>query len=702
MKPKILYIVATLFLGTGVLSAATTYAQSNGTMPVSQLETIQVTATRFGESIQEVPGSISIVTGESIRARGATDLRTALALLGGVSVAPGGDAGPAGAVPGLLGLREVDDLLLLIDGIPAGGVFVPPFEAVNLVNVERIEVLRGTAPVYFGTTAFAGTVNVIHYPAGRADAGISLTYGSYGSLGVSGAGVISAEGVKQSFSGELSKDQQSDARAGFKRAQGSYRLGGDVAGGQARADFNVLLLRQKPGSPSPIDDSGQLHSDLSPDFNQNPADAKLDTNRYQLVLGYDTTVPLGRWGITLALTETKVNSVRGFLVADYPDAIGDNASGFTQSRHLHELFFDTHITQRLLPGFDVTFGLNELMGRAQQDSTAYSYSVPLNGATPSPLSAGTIGDEISLSDRRSFFGAYVQSRLLLSKDASVLVGLRWNQTRETRHALADDGNAVSESHGNARFSGSLGGEWRLWQDQQFVLDDLVVHASVGNTFQPPQIDFGPEAGFDPLLRPETQRSLIVGAKADALDGRFDVDLSAFFVDFDNQPISSQLNGTPVLTAGGKQRFKGIELETTWRPLRAWRLAAHASLSDARYRDFDSQVDGVQTQLSGNQLVMSSRLRAGAGIIYAPHRGWRGSLTTTYTGPRYLDQLNTARVGGYNVFDASLGYRFDRMRLTLSAANLTNRRDAILPSELGENQFYRMTARRFDIVLNVPF
>src|SRR4029450_36489 len=99
-------------------------------------DTVQVTATRFGEPVVEVPGSISVVTGEELRARGATDLRTALAILGGVSVAPGGDAGPAGAVPGLLGIREVDDLLVLIDGIPAGGAFIPQIEAISLNNVE--------------------------------------------------------------------------------------------------------------------------------------------------------------------------------------------------------------------------------------------------------------------------------------------------------------------------------------------------------------------------------------------------------------------------------------------------------------------------------------------------------------------------------------------------------------------------------------
>jgi len=82
--------------------------------PPTFQDTVQVTATRFGEIVAEVPGLISVISGDEIRARGATDLRTALALLGGVSVASGGDAGPAGAVPGLLGVREVDDLLLLI------------------------------------------------------------------------------------------------------------------------------------------------------------------------------------------------------------------------------------------------------------------------------------------------------------------------------------------------------------------------------------------------------------------------------------------------------------------------------------------------------------------------------------------------------------------------------------------------------------
>src|SRR5262245_25833810 len=248
--------------------------------PPTFKDTVQVTATRFGEPVAEVPGSISVVTGDEIRARGATDLRTALALLGGVSVAPGGDAGPAGAVPGLIGVREVDDLLLLIDGIPAGGAFIPQIEAISLTNVERIEVMRGAAPVYYGTTAFAGTINVIHYAAGSADRVTGVHFGSYQSGGIGGAAVLSSGRVRQSVSGEVTQNNYSGPRADFRRAQGIWRLATQLGGGDFRADLDLLALRQQPNSPAPIDEATGAFSTLLPvDYNQNPANSTLDSNR---------------------------------------------------------------------------------------------------------------------------------------------------------------------------------------------------------------------------------------------------------------------------------------------------------------------------------------------------------------------------------------------------------------------------------------
>ncbi|GAC1526278.1 MAG: TonB-dependent siderophore receptor [Ramlibacter sp.] len=665
----------------------------------SHLDTAQITATRFGEQVQEVPLSMVVVNGDELRARGAIDLRTALSLVGGLKVASGGDAGPAGVVTGLLGLREADDFLLLEDGIPAGGVFTPEFEAVSLNNVERIEVIRGAAPVHFGTTAFTGTVNIVHYPAGKADSAATLSYGSFGAAALRGSVVLSAQDVKQSISGEIDRQPDSDPRAGFKRALGTYRMAMPLAGGQFRVDVKMLALRQRPASPAPLDGAGRLTA-LPLGFNQNPSDARLDTNRYQLVFGYERATALGQWGTTASLSRSTVASTRGFLVDGYNTSVmDDNAAGAVQHRRLDGAFFDTHLTTKPTPWLSLTYGANELYGRASQESTSFTYSVPLDGGAAPQSQAGTVTDRESLRDRRSFFGLYAQSRVLMSDRVSLLAGLRWNHTDETRIG-SDVETSLRQAQTNRRWSGSLGGQVKVWSDDSGDLDDVTLHAGLGHTFQPAQVDFGPDAARSVILRPETQRSLHFGVKADGLDGRLDADLSGFIIDFHNQPVTVNEGGQPALTNGGSQRLAGWEIESSYRLQPALSLMAHASYSNARYRSFDTLVDGVMTQLAGNMIPLTSRVLAAAGVVYAPFSGWRGSLIASYTGRRYLDKANVFVAGGYSTLDASVGYAFKTATLSLTGTNLGNRRDALIGSELGEGQFYRVPARRLTVGLTV--
>src|SRR4029077_8417717 len=132
------------------------------------------------------------------------------------------------------------------------------------------------------TTAFAGTINVIHYAAGSADRATTMRVGSYQSGGVGGAAVLSSGRVRQSISAEFNRDGLSDDRAQFGRAQGTWRLNTSLGGGTFRADVDLLALRQKPNSRVPIDDTtGQFYAPFPVDYNQNPANATLDTNRYK-------------------------------------------------------------------------------------------------------------------------------------------------------------------------------------------------------------------------------------------------------------------------------------------------------------------------------------------------------------------------------------------------------------------------------------
>jgi iron complex outermembrane receptor protein len=681
--------------------------------PPTFQDTVQVTATRFGEPVAEVPGSISVVTGNEIRARGATDLRTALALLGGVSVAPGGDAGPAGAVPGLIGVREVDDLLLLIDGIPAGGAFIPQIEAISLNNVERIEVMRGAAPVYYGTTAFAGTINVIHYAAGSADKITGVHFGSYQSGGVGGAAVLSAGRVRQSISAELTQDNFSGDRADFRRAQGIWRLATQLGGGIFRADLDLLALRQRPNSPAPIDEATGAFSTLLPiDYNQNPVNSALDTNRYKIVLNYDKPLSFGRWGNTAALTQTQIDSVRGFIDAGdtpQPWTAKTNADleSFRQSQDLKELFIDSNLTTRPTKTIDVTAGVNLLVGRASAESLRYGQRLLLDGVSqvPSTDSVAPKGT-VNLNDRRRFVGIYSQSRFALTSATSLLAGLRWNATHETREEVRVNSRGVRTVTPGVqdvdRLTGSLGAAWRVWHDAATPVSVVTLHGNVGYTFQPAQIDFGPDPEAQPegggLLKPETQRSVIIGMKADSRNGLAEIDMDGFVVDFYNQPVEANSNGTAVLRSIGQQRYTGIDLEGALRPLRGMTIKANVGWGDARYEDYVTDINGKPTQLAGNQQVLTPKVRLGGGLLFAPDRGWRGSFTSSWIGAHWLNSLNTFEAPAYAVVDASVGYRFEKFTLAVLGSNLGDRRDAVQLSELGEGQFYRLPARRIDATL----
>jgi len=707
---------AVIFVMVSVAIAAEGRAQTRHPPPpdpITLQETVQVTATRFGEPVGEVPGSIAVVSGDELRSRGATDLRTALAWLGGVSVAPGGDAGPAGAVPGLVGVREVDDLLLLVDGIPAGGAFIPQVEAISLTNVERIEVIRGATPVYFGTTAFAGTINVIHYAAGNADTVAAFHIGSYESRGLGGAAVLSAGRVLQSVGGEISNDNVSDPRAGYGRVQGMWRVATKLGRGTLRADVDALALRQRPDSPAPVDETtGRFSGWLPLDYNQNPLNAALDTNRYKAVVTYDLRLPFGRWGSTAAFTQTRTSSVRGFIDAgDTPQpwtaTTNADLESFKQSLGLKELFVDSSLTLRATKRSDVTAGINVLAGRADADSLRYGQRLRLDGVSAVPSTESlTPKGTVQFNDRRRFVGLYAQSHYQLTPRASMLAGLRWNATRETRDEVRVNSRGVRteipSSQDVDRLTGSLGGVWRVWQASSHAISVITLHGSVGYTFQPAQIDFGPDPEIQPegggLLEPETLRSVIAGVKADAAGGKIGFDVDAFFVDFYNQPVQAASGGTPVLRSIGQQRYKGVDVEGALRPVQGVTLKGHVGWSDARYRDFLTIVDGVPRQLGGNRQLLTPAARAGVGALFAPARGWRTSVTSNWIGTHWLDSLNTFESPAYAVVDASAGYRFARFTVAILASNLGNRRDAIQLSELGEGQFYRLPARRVNATL----
>src|SRR5258706_9581184 len=213
-------------------------------------------------------------------------MATAFRLVPGAEAPPGGDAGPSSAVPSLWGLHEFDAFLLVVDGVPWGGVFNPEITTLNFTGAEKIEVLKGAAPVMYGATSLVGVVHVIHYPAGKAADEADLAYGTYGSVRGSASLVLpQIGGYQQSLSVEGQDLGFADSREHVSDGRALYRGALDWGSGTLRIDANLSFVRDAP--PSPVLRSGPSLTTVTPiDANFNPADARLDEDKYQVAVGY--------------------------------------------------------------------------------------------------------------------------------------------------------------------------------------------------------------------------------------------------------------------------------------------------------------------------------------------------------------------------------------------------------------------------------
>jgi len=677
------------------------WADTHNPADAIPLGSVEVTATPLPEHLGNVPQSIDVITHAQLMALGATDLRSALVLAAGVDIAPGGDGGPASAIPEFQGLREFDAFLLLVDGIPVGGTFNPDLASIDLNDVDRIEVIRGSAPVKYGATSFVGVINIIHRKAGAPGGSASASYGSYGSSSASMATPITSDGpLRQSIAADVTQQNFGDPRTGYSRSHILYRSAVDTNNGEFRLDLDGLLLNQKPASPRPLPDGATAISTLVPtDANNNPSDAKMNEDRVSLVAAYDTDLNWSEWSTTLANTFTHNRNIRGFMRSDQLTDNGTpNADGFNQSQDHTDIYFDSHLTFSPVGNLDVVTGFSYLYGSGQAQSANFQYFIAPDGSNPPASTSVPVDEYTGMQDTRRFFGLYLQTDWTFAPRWDFNFGLQFNHDVESLSAtlFPTDPTLMPQSGGDnrsdTRISGMTGLSYRVWQDGT---DDFVIYGNYRNTFKPAANDFGPE--YTPnILQPETAQAYEMGLKGTLLQSRFDWEASAFLANMNNTVISTDVNGLPGTANGGQNRFKGIELSADWRLTGEWRWQVAYSYHEATYRNFINMTPNGLVQDAGNRLEMSPLDLFSTGIFYMPEQGWIGSVVVRYVGSRYFDPENTVMTPAYTTFDAGIGYRFNKWTLRLNGRNLNNQRPPVSNSELGNSQSYILPGRFIEL------
>ena len=163
------------------LSVPTYAAEFNGEdMDIVKTPDVVVTATRTAEEVKVVPQTVEVITANEIEQLGATDVYSALRLASNIDVSSTGMAGHNVMIRGM----STNHTLILIDGKRFAGEDTSATQNVyalgrlSLSNIERIEIVRGSASAQYGSDALGGVINIITKKSEKPSTTVGISTGT--------------------------------------------------------------------------------------------------------------------------------------------------------------------------------------------------------------------------------------------------------------------------------------------------------------------------------------------------------------------------------------------------------------------------------------------------------------------------------------------------------------------------------------------
>ncbi len=184
------YVFCTFILCVHYLYSQAPIENDYFDMSLEDLINVEViTASKKAQKIEEVPVPMYVITHEDLKIYGYTHIGEALKMVPGIEIIQGADHDYQVSIRGLstTGYNVSNKVLFLINGRSVynevfGGVRMQSFN-ISIDEIERIEVVRGSASALYGANAFAGIVNIItRSPEKEKGIHAGLLYGSFNQI----------------------------------------------------------------------------------------------------------------------------------------------------------------------------------------------------------------------------------------------------------------------------------------------------------------------------------------------------------------------------------------------------------------------------------------------------------------------------------------------------------------------------------------
>ncbi|MCW5212721.1 TonB-dependent receptor, partial [Desulfobulbus sp. TB] len=623
-----------------------------------QLGEVVVTATKSETEVQDVTASVKVFSQEDLKETGARVLTDALHQTAGLQMNECQGNGEMSMVSmrgmPLMGSRYVH---VLVDGVPRNTARDSvDWSAIPLVNIERVEIIKGPASALYGKNALGGVINIITKTGGT-EHQVDLTAG-YGSYGENKEGLV--------LSGPLGKDGE----------VGGYTAGLSRRAGKGWRDENNDFDRIN----NFLRLNGQLSDSTFVGFSLDYALWDLEWPDYLPAAQYEAGA---REEVFFKHGLEEHDEVNAALKIEYELSSNLLLINRTYGQDLDEQVTDLcdfmnidSASQRLGNELRLVSD-NELWNRKSQTTFGYQ------------LEQENYDEKVSYSQyfdpglanipfrdaetSRTFNSLYVQNELHLSEDLTMTAGLRYDHISIDLDNLLDATASRDSEFG--QFSPKAGFSWTL-------TPDLSLFANLGTGFKTPE---GAQIATNANIKPEEAINYEVGVKTALLDRAY-LQVSLYRTDMDSQlvmvPDLGRVGDFRYENAG-ESRMQGVEVEADIELEYGFRLIGSYTYNESYYVDF---VDYAMNY-SDHDLPWQPRHKTTLELRYAHDSGFGCSLTSRWVGVQWLDNENSYEQDAYNLVDAKLKYSKGMFEGSLSMRNLFDTDYVVSGENWGDGDVY---------------
>ena len=640
-KPMIFLGMAILLFSAHLPALAGDSLKEDQSEARETLEAITVTAQKTEENIQEVPISMSVIDEFTIEDRNIDNLEDIAQYIPGLQIFSRSAVKSSPSLRGLHTDSRNPTAGLYIDGAPiTGGI---GFDEI-LLDIERVEVLRGPQGTLYGKNAQVGVVNIItKKPTNETQGKIKGSLGSDSkkdlSMNLSGALVENTF-----YIGVAAKHHEKD---GYVKSTTTGKIVDD-----REHNYGKINLRWTPTDnlEASLVTSKTKYNNGDMSFGLSSHNDREVGNDYE---GYvDSEISLTSLNVKYNFNEnfstTSTTAYRDYneLTGYDWDYTNDDATRFHAE---HDNEFKT-LSEELRLNYENN-KIKLVSGIFLEKSNFHYDQKNDKGWLPS------IQNIIQDIDGETL-GVFSHLTYNLNEKLSIIGGLRFDNEK-----LTYDDSSQTIEYDEDDIAPKIG----LTYD---IVKDLMSYLTISKGYRGGGFNTSAPDGYSKTYEKETLWSYEVGLKGTTLNNKLMYDLAVYYMDITDMQVNEFVTATTSITTNvAKGTSQGIEASLNFQATDTINLFAGASYVDI---EFDEYNNG-KVDYSGNRKTYAPDYNFNIGATYRAPQGYYASADLSGYGDMYLDLANKYKRASYEVVNAKIGYEQESYDIYIYAKNLFDKK-----------------------------